>query len=202
MTSAWKAYLEIKLLTFHVLSSCFSWNLQFLERESVRYPEQSQMFFLYVRVLFMGCLSVIFEVLISRENVQSGPLIAALFHAFDTTPGAQNSHYLMKAIMRCFNIIDVSASVVSLEYLLHFVLQSFLKPLIDINTALPECGQYSWSLIFLPYRRLFICRTFAAAMSLCAEQIMAHVFRLLSWMLKWGKINLVRFGANKKKGLS
>uniref|UniRef100_F1KQX7 Exportin-2 n=1 Tax=Ascaris suum TaxID=6253 RepID=F1KQX7_ASCSU len=50
------------------------------------------------------------QVLISRENVQSGPLIAALFHAFDTTPGAQNSHYLMKAIMRCFNIIDAETA--------------------------------------------------------------------------------------------
>ncbi|VDM43721.1 unnamed protein product [Toxocara canis] len=55
------------------------------------------------------------QVLISRENVQAGPLIAALFHAFDTTPGAQNSHYLMKALMRCFSIVDAETAKSSSE---------------------------------------------------------------------------------------
>uniref|UniRef100_A0A0N4UFI5 Importin-11 n=1 Tax=Dracunculus medinensis TaxID=318479 RepID=A0A0N4UFI5_DRAME len=46
------------------------------------------------------------KLLFNCDNVVVGPLISSLFNCFSIYPKAQNSHYLMKAVMRCFNIID------------------------------------------------------------------------------------------------
>uniref|UniRef100_A0A915PJA9 Exportin-2 n=1 Tax=Setaria digitata TaxID=48799 RepID=A0A915PJA9_9BILA len=50
------------------------------------------------------------KVLLTHENLPVGPLIVALFTCFETNPKAQNSHYLMKALLRCFNIIDTETA--------------------------------------------------------------------------------------------
>ncbi|CAG9533563.1 unnamed protein product [Cercopithifilaria johnstoni] len=50
------------------------------------------------------------KVLLTHENMPVGPLIVALFACFETDPKAQNSHYLMKALMRCFNVIDMETA--------------------------------------------------------------------------------------------
>ncbi|VDO30255.1 unnamed protein product [Onchocerca flexuosa] len=50
------------------------------------------------------------KVLLTHENVPVGQLIFALFACFETDSKAQNSHYLMKALMRCFNIIDIETA--------------------------------------------------------------------------------------------
>ncbi|EJW87827.1 hypothetical protein WUBG_01263 [Wuchereria bancrofti] len=50
------------------------------------------------------------KVLLTHENVPLGSLIVALFACFEADPKAQNSHYLMKALMRCFNIIDTETA--------------------------------------------------------------------------------------------
>lgn len=59
-----------------------------------------------------------FKVLLTHENVPVGPLIVALFACFETDPKAQNSHYLMKALMRCFNIIDVRNAYFFISFML------------------------------------------------------------------------------------
>ncbi|KAL3998143.1 Cse1 family protein [Acanthocheilonema viteae] len=50
------------------------------------------------------------KILLTHENVPVGPLIVALFACFETDLKAQNSHYIMKALMRCFNIIDTETA--------------------------------------------------------------------------------------------
>ncbi|VDN18647.1 unnamed protein product [Gongylonema pulchrum] len=60
---------------------------------------------------YANCLSFSkLKILINRENVPVGPLIVALFACFEASSRARNSHYLMKALMRCFNIIDVETA--------------------------------------------------------------------------------------------
>uniref|UniRef100_A0A0N5AQY9 Exportin-2 n=1 Tax=Syphacia muris TaxID=451379 RepID=A0A0N5AQY9_9BILA len=50
------------------------------------------------------------QLIFSRANTQAGPIISALFSTFDRFPQAQNSHYIMKAVMRCLNIMDVETA--------------------------------------------------------------------------------------------
>lgn len=57
-------------------------------------------------------------------------MIVALFSCFEADPKAQNSHYLMKALMRCFNIIDVRSVISSLSFFFNlewFVMLKFIR---------------------------------------------------------------------------
>jgi len=45
---------------------------------------------------------------LTSDNVPVRQWIEALFSCFQAnSPAAFNTHYIMKALMRCFNIIDV-----------------------------------------------------------------------------------------------
>ncbi|VDN03504.1 unnamed protein product [Thelazia callipaeda] len=50
------------------------------------------------------------KALLTAENVPVGLLVIALFTCFDVSSKAQNSHYITKALMRCFNIIDTETA--------------------------------------------------------------------------------------------
>ncbi|VDK60393.1 unnamed protein product [Anisakis simplex] len=67
------------------------------------------------------------QVLISRDNVQAGPLIASLFNAFDTTPNSQNS---------CFSL-----SIHSLICLFLELGHSFIFFSISLSGTVQSCGE-------------------------------------------------------------